>query len=104
MLADRVERAFSMRARLRGLLGRKGLDPGAALVIEPCASIHTFFMQFTIDAAFVRRDGRVIRAISGLRPWRATRIYPAATMVIELPEGVLAATATAEGDTLAFEE
>ena len=104
VLADRVEKATSVRARLRGLLGRKGLDPGSALVIAPCTSIHTFFMQFTIDAAFLGRDGRVIRAISSLRPWRATRIYPAATMVVEFREGALADGDVREGDTLAFEE
>ena len=73
VLAERVERATSIRARLRGLLGRTGLPQGDALVIEPCTSIHTFFMRFTIDALFVAKDGRVVRAIAELRPWRATR-------------------------------
>jgi uncharacterized membrane protein (UPF0127 family) len=103
VLAERVERATSMRARLRGLLGRTSLPEGEALVIEPCSSIHTFFMRFAIDAAFVGRDGRVLRAIPDLRPWRATRVYPSAALVIELPAGTLQRTATAEGDPLAFE-
>jgi uncharacterized membrane protein (UPF0127 family) len=103
VLAERVERATSMRARLRGLLGRNSLPEGEALVIEPCSSIHTFFMRFAIDAAFVGKDGRVLRAIPDLRPWRATRVYPSAALVIELPAGTLQRTATAEGDALAFE-
>jgi uncharacterized membrane protein (UPF0127 family) len=103
VLADRVERAVSMRARLRGLLGRASLPEGEALVIEPCASIHTFFMRFPIDAAFLARDGRVVRAISGLRPWRATRIYPSAALVVELPAGALRRAQVAEGDALVFE-
>ncbi len=103
VLAERVERATSMRARLRGLLGRKSLPEGEALLIEPCTSIHTFFMRFDIDAAFVGKDGRVLRAIRDLRPWRATRIYPSAALVIELPAGTLRRTATGEGDALAFE-
>ena len=72
-------------------------------MIEPCTSIHTFFMRFTIDALFVAKDGRVVRAIAELRPWRATRVYPSAALVIELPAGTLRRTATAEGDALAFE-
>jgi uncharacterized membrane protein (UPF0127 family) len=104
VLADRVERAVSVRARLRGLLGRDGLAEGDALAIEPCTSIHTFFMRFAIDVVFVARDGRAVRAISSMKPWRATRIYPAAALVVELPAGTLARTDTREGDALAFEE
>ena len=101
VLAESVEKAVRWRDRLRGLLGRDRID--GALVIEPCSSIHTFFMKFTIDAVFLRADDRVIRAISALRPWRATRLYPAAAKVVELPEGTLLRTQTAEGDALAFE-
>ncbi len=102
VLARQVERAVSVRARLRGLLGRTALPEGAALVIEPCTSIHTFFMRFPIDVAFVARDGRVLRAISDLRPWRATRLYPAAALVVELPAGTLQRTQTRDGDGLDF--
>jgi uncharacterized protein len=102
VLARRVERAVTMRARLRGLLGRTGLAEGDALAIEPCTSLHTFFMGFAIDALFLSRDGRVIRAIPDLRPWRATRIYPRAALAVELPAGTLARTGTREGDTLVF--
>jgi len=100
VLAERVERAASVLARLKGLLGRDRLAPGEALCIEPCTSIHTFFMKFPIDAAFLGRDGTVVRAIEELRPWRATRLYPAAAMVVELPAGTLRRTDTREGDIL----
>lgn len=103
VVAAKVERAASFVARLRGLLGRSGLGEGEALVIAPCASIHTFFMRFPIDAAFLARDGRVVRALSDLRPFRATRIYPSAALVVELPAGTLRRTGTAEGDQLSFE-
>jgi uncharacterized protein len=104
VLADRVERAVTMRARLKGLLGRAALQEGEGLCIEPCSSIHTFFMKFPIDALFLRRDGLLLRAIGDLRPWRATRIYPAAAMVVELPAGSLAKSGTREGDHLQLRE
>jgi uncharacterized membrane protein (UPF0127 family) len=103
VLAERVERAVTVLQRMRGLLGRDTLPEGEALVIDPCTSIHTFFMRFAIDAAFLSRDGRVVRAISAMKPWRATRLYPSAAMVVELPAGTLARTATSEGDELVFE-
>jgi len=103
VLADRVESAHRMRDRLRGLLGRDALDRGEALAIRPCASIHTLFMRFAIDAVFLDRSGRVVRALAELRPWRATRFHLRAEQVVELPAGTLARTGTREGDELAFE-
>lgn len=104
VLARRVERARTPWARLKGLLGRNALREGDALCIEPCSSIHTFFMKFPIDALFLRRDGVVVRAVASMRPFRATRFYPSAAMVVELPAGTLARTGTREGDVLAFSE
>lgn len=103
VLAVRVARAERMVERLRGLLGRDRLGQGEALAIEPCASIHTFFMRFAIDAVFLDRRGRVVRAISELRPWRATRFHLGAVQVVELPAGSLARSGTREGDELSFE-
>ncbi len=100
VLAGRVESAATLSARLRGLLGRSGLPEGEALRIEPCTSIHTFFMKFPIDAVFLQRDGKVVRAVEEMHPWRATRIYPSAAMVVELPAGTLRRTDTRAGDFL----
>jgi uncharacterized membrane protein (UPF0127 family) len=103
ILAERVERAERVLDRMRGLLGRAALGNGEALAIAPCGSIHTFFMRFEIDAVFLDRGGRVVRALAGLRPWRATRFHSRAEQVVELPAGTLARTGTREGDELAFE-
>jgi uncharacterized protein len=100
VLADRVERASTLLARMRGLLGRAALSDGEALLIEPCTSLHTFFMRFTIDAAFLSRELRVVRVIPDLVPWRATRLHRGAAMAVELPRGTLARTGTREGDAL----
>ena len=37
------------------------------LVIAPTNAIHTFFMRFAIDVAFVARDGRVLKVRRGRR-------------------------------------
>jgi len=103
ILAARVERASRLWERMRGLLGRRELPQGDALAIEPCNSIHTFFMAFAIDAAFLDRNGKVIRALSDLQPYRASRIHPTAAQVVELPAGTLARTDTRAGDEVGFE-
>jgi uncharacterized membrane protein (UPF0127 family) len=103
VLAERVERATRAWERMRGLLGRRELAHGDALAIEPCNSIHTFFMRFSIDVAFLDRNDMVIRALSEVRPFRATWIYLSAVQVVELPAGTLARTETRAGDQIAFE-
>jgi uncharacterized membrane protein (UPF0127 family) len=102
VLAEQVERATSMTARLKGLLGRDSLAPGHALAIEPCTSIHTCFMHFAIDVLFVSREGVVVRAISNLPPWRLTRIYSQAALVVELPARTLERAKVREGERVSF--
>lgn len=65
----KVARTFAERAR--GLIGTKDLPPGEGLLIERCNAIHTFFMSFPIDATFVDSEGRIVKTVRGIRPWRA---------------------------------
>lgn len=103
-LADRATRADGWMQRLKGLLGRDSLQAGEGLHIDPCTSIHTFFMRFPIDVLFIDTEGMVVRAFESIRPWRATRMYPKARSVVELPVGTLKATETYEGDVISFSE
>lgn len=89
--------------RMKGLLGKKGLKPGEALIIKPCNSIHTFFMRFPIDVLFVSKDNRVIKAISGIKPFRLTYIYYHADFAVELTAGIISSTATCTGDHLSID-
>lgn len=99
-LVRHLEVAHSVRDRMRGLLGRDHLEPDRALWIQPCKSIHTFGMRFTIDAAFLDRDGRVLRTYPALGPSRMTRVVWRAVGVLELASGVLEASGTRAGDLL----
>ena len=99
VVADRLLTAFDSASRRRGLLGRDGLPVGTALIIAPSNAVHTFFMRFPIDVAFVRRDGRVIKARAAVRPWRLTASLRGFT-VIELPAGTLERSNTICGDRL----
>jgi uncharacterized membrane protein (UPF0127 family) len=103
LLAEEVMVADTFLKRMRGLLGKKEFRKGQALILNPCNSIHTFFMYFPIDVVFVDRHNQVIEVISSLRPGSLTRIYFNATFAIELPEGTLKSTLTSKGDTLLIE-
>ena len=65
-----AEVARSFWARLKGLIGRRGLPPGRGLLILRCNAIHTFFMRFAIDAVFYDRQDRVVKTVRNVRPWR----------------------------------
>jgi uncharacterized membrane protein (UPF0127 family) len=66
----KISVAASFADRGRGLLGRSGLDLDQGLLIVPCSSIHTMFMQFPIDAVFFDREGLITNLVVHLQPWR----------------------------------
>ena len=79
----RLRFAVTPFARARGLLWRKRrwLEGDGALVLAPCASVHTFGMRERIDIAFVGADGKVIRSDKCVRPGRVLSCRSAVAVV-----------------------
>jgi uncharacterized membrane protein (UPF0127 family) len=98
-IASDVNLALTRAERNKGLLGRDSLGASAALVLSPCWSIHTMFMRFPIDVVFVDRDGRAVRLVRDLAPWRIAGARRAHA-TIELPAGSLRARDVRVGDEL----
>jgi hypothetical protein len=84
--ALQVRSATTFLARLRGLLGQPRPGAGAALLIAPCASVHTCFMRAPIDVVFLDHGHRVLRIVTALRPWRLAGC-PGAHAALELAAG-----------------
>ena len=103
-VADRAEVAASFWSRGKGLIGCKSLPEGSGLVIRPCGSIHMFFMSIPLDVLHLDRDGRVLRVLAGIKPWRLGPIVRGGKSVVELPAGTAARTATVAGDSIALRE
>jgi uncharacterized membrane protein (UPF0127 family) len=105
LIADKCFVAESFLARLRGLIGRKELAPGEAMLLPGCNDIHMWFMSIPIDVVFLKRqpDGRsVVRSVrENLRPWR---FLPArdgsADDTLELPAGSVSRLGIRPGDEL----
>ena len=72
-----LHRAERWLDRLRGLLGSPPPAPGHALLITPCASVHTAFMRYPIDVVFLNRQGRILKVVEALPPWRAAGCWRA---------------------------
>ena len=104
IVACRVEWAGTSAQRRRGLLGRTELDPEEGIYIVPCEWVHTFFMRFPIDVAFLARDGRVLALHHNLKPNRISKLVLRARGVLELSTGRLRATDTDVGDIIEFRE
>ena len=89
--------------RVRGLLGRPPLGAGEALVLEPCASVHTFGMRYALDLAFLDRDGRICKVAYGVAPGRLAGSF-AARATVELAAGMLEASGLKLGDAIDWRE
>lgn len=93
--------AKSYGARFKGLMGRRELPAGEALLIEPCSSVHTFFMRFPIDVVFLDREDRVVKIAEALKPWRAS-MGGGGKKALEMRPGAAAEAGIAVGDQLFF--
>lgn len=102
-IASSAAVADTFFSRLKGLLGRRSLIAGEALLILPCTSIHTFFMTFSIDAVFFDRDRTVLKIYRNLAPWKCSTIIPKAWGVAELPVGTVDSVPINIGDRLFWE-
>jgi len=103
-LGDRVRTAQTFLSRLVGLLGTAAIAEGEGLWIVPCRSVHTLGMRYPIDVAFLDARGVVVGTLEGLPPNRIGRVFRDARGALEMRAGTLAATGTAPGDRLEFEE
>ena len=101
VVCERCTLADSPLTRMRGLLGRDGLEQGEGLLLRPASSIHTFFMRFPIDAVFLDKALVVLGVEDALDPWRAAS-HRGAKAVLELPAGESSRRGISVGDRLSL--
>ena len=87
IIAERALLADSFFKRFKGLMFNKKMEDHDALILKPCNSIHTFFMNYSIDAIFLDKDLKVVKIKKNLKPWRMTPVYFLSNQVIELAGG-----------------
>jgi len=98
IIAGEAVVADSFLSRMVGLLDRRNLKEGEALIITRCRSIHMFFMKFSIDAIFVDNKDVVVGTVENIRPFCLSPFFWKASYVIELPAGVIMKSRTSLGD------
>jgi uncharacterized membrane protein (UPF0127 family) len=102
LLADKARIADTFWGRVIGLLNRRSLERGEALILKPSCSIHTLFMRFTIDVIFLDKTGKAIGLLPSFKPFRISPLFFRASCAIELPENTLQLTHTQAGDIIAL--
>jgi len=102
IVVSKVLYAETLAERSRGLLGRTELPQNTGMLIRPCRSIHMWFMQFPIDAAFLDCDLRILKIARHLRPWQLAFAPRKTYCVLETAVDVLQSLHS--GDLLLLEE
>ena len=83
--AEAVEVADTAIARLGGMIVRAPQDASGrmrVLAIPNCDAVHTCFMRYPIDIAFIDSSGFVLAMHPDVAPWRFLS-HPGATAVLE---------------------
>lgn len=103
VVSDNVHQALSFASRLKGLMFSKELPVGQSLLIQPCNSVHTFFMRFPIDVLFLSNSNEIVDVRKNMKPYRLTSLIPNSRAVLETNAGTIEQHQIEVGDQLRFE-
>ena len=100
-LVPRAMAAVHWWTRLRGLLFRPALaaDGSEALLIAPCASVHTVGMRYPLDVVFLDAANRVVGLREHVVPLRACAQRGAAS-TLEFHHGAIERLSIRTGDVI----
>lgn len=87
VICDNLLIADSFFRRFKGLMFTKNLPYYQGLYIKPCNSIHTFFMNYSIDVLYVDKNHKILAINEEFEPGRIGPYVKGAKAVIELPAG-----------------
>ena len=94
-----VEYATGFVGRLKGLIGKKTVPDGYALIFERCSSVHSFFMSCTIDIMYLDEKD-VVLGCQTLKPWCIGKAPKGTYSVVECAKGWLTYKAVCKGDLI----
>ncbi|MGC7847317.1 DUF192 domain-containing protein [Desulforudis sp. 1088] len=103
VLVENLEFAITFGKRFLGLMGRRAINPRGGLLLQPCRSVHTFWMRFPIDLVYLDPAFRVVALLENVPPSRMAPGNRHTRSVLELPAGRLRETGTSAGDILRIE-
>ena len=99
LISDNAVLASSPLSRMKGLLGRGSMPASEAIVLRPASSIHTLFMRFALDIIYLDHDGKIVKLVPNLVPFRFSAAS-GARAVIEMASGATSQLDLQVGDEL----
>jgi uncharacterized protein len=102
LIGEAIEVAETASQKVKGLLGREGLEDGQGLLFKGAGSLHTLFMRFPIDIIYTDKQGKVVKVAKAVRPFKLVAAPLRCYFALELPAGAITASDTQVGDYLDF--
>jgi hypothetical protein len=104
VIAEKISRYDTFFKRAAGLMFKKSLNGHDGILLEPCSSIHSFFMYMDIDCFFLDGDRRILKILWNFGPRRISSIIKGSRYVLEIPSGKVPKNSVNEGDILEFSD
>ena len=102
-VVKRVRKTTNFFDRMIGLLGTSKLENDEGLLIEPCSSVHTFGMRYSIDVLFLDRQLTIVKTVESLKPWRVAA-SGLSSLVLELAENSIDTLQLKTGQQLEWQD
>ena len=84
----KIKYADNYLKRLFGLMFKKDIDYGLLFILKYGSSIHTCFMNFTIDVYFLDENKTVFEKVT-LKPWKFYKPSKKAKYILETKKIIL---------------
>jgi len=108
VIAREVKIADNFWRRFRGLMFKRKFRDGEALLFKfkrpGRHSVHTFFVRFPIDLAYLDSGFKVIEIRTCLKPWRVHTSRVDSSYLIELPAGTVVRSGIEIGHKILLEK
>lgn len=102
-LPIKINRFDTFWNRFRGLMFRLKPLANEGILIDPCNSIHMFFMFFAIDVVFVNQNSEIVFFKEKVNPWTAIFPIKNAKATLELPVGTISKYQFKVGDKIVID-
>jgi uncharacterized membrane protein (UPF0127 family) len=88
--------------KFKGLMLSSPLADDQAFLIWNCSSVHTFFMRYALDLAYLNIEGRIVKIEKNVCPWRVSWGGTDACHTLEMSAGGIDRFNLRMGETVVF--
>ncbi|VVB84896.1 putative ACR [uncultured archaeon] len=106
-IATEIEFARTILSQVKGLMFRKSIPPGFAMIFEmkkpSSVNVHMLFMRFPIDIIFLNEEKKTT-GLYRLNPWSGYKAMADIKYVIEMNAGTIEKYKLSIGGQMEFDD